>query len=172
MLFITYFCDFFFYKSKILSVLQTYDNSIAQRKVKFWREKILVVCTYEAQTLRNGCIYSPLPSHQFLERTDEVLWRNGHFTKIIVLPSYITYEGFFFEKYIKNRFLEHVKFIFYINWWVDRTCPGLLSSVMRALYHICLSFFFKSKILALLQTYDNLSLSERWSFEENKFRCV
>ncbi len=31
---------FLFYKSKILSILQTFDNSIAQRKVKFWKEKI------------------------------------------------------------------------------------------------------------------------------------
>ncbi len=56
----------------------------------------LVVWSYEAQTLRNGCITSPLPSHQFLERTGEVLWRNGHFTKITVLPTYNTDEIFFF----------------------------------------------------------------------------
>ncbi len=67
----------------------------------------------------------------------------------------------------KNRFLEHVKFIFYINWWVGRRCLGLLSSVMRTLYHMFLRYiFYKSKILVHLQTYDNLSLSERWSFEE------
>ncbi len=38
----------FFYKSKILGLVQTYDNSIAQRKVKFREEKNLVVCSYEA----------------------------------------------------------------------------------------------------------------------------
>ncbi len=49
----------------------TYDNSVAQRKVKY--KKKLVVCRYEAQTLKNSCIASRLPSHQFLERADEVL---------------------------------------------------------------------------------------------------
>ncbi len=62
----------------------------------------LVVCSYEAQTLRNGCIAPLLPSHQFLERTGEVLWRIGHFTKITALPPYITYEGFFFWKIYKK----------------------------------------------------------------------
>ncbi len=62
-------------------------------------------------------------------------------------------KAFFVEKYIKNQFLEHVKFIFYINWWLDRACLGLLFSVIRALYHMFLRFlFYKSKILALLQT--------------------
>ncbi len=142
---------YYYYKSKFLVLLQTYDNLSLSERWSF--EKIfLVVCNYDAQTLRNGCIASLLPPHQFLERTGEVLWRNGHFTKITALPPYITCEGSFFEKYKKNRFLEHVKFIFYINWWVHRACLGLLSSVIRALYHIFLRFFFyKSKILALLQ---------------------
>ncbi len=118
------------------------DKSIAQRKVKFWKKNFLVVCSYEAQTLRNGCIASPLPSHQFLERTGEVLRWNGHFTKITALPPYITYEGFFLKNIEKNRFLKHVKFIFYINWWVDRACLRLLSTVIRALYHMFLRFFF------------------------------
>ncbi len=47
-----------------------YDNSIAQRKVK---KKNLVVCSYDAQTLRNSCILCCQPFHQFLERADEVL---------------------------------------------------------------------------------------------------
>ncbi len=106
------------------------------------KKVFLVVCSYEAQTLRNGCIASLLPSHQFLKRTGEVLWRNGHFTKITALPPYITYEGFFLKTIEKNRFLEHVKFIFYINWWVHRACLGLLFSVIRALYHMFLRLFF------------------------------
>ncbi len=153
--------------------LTPYDNSIAQRKVKFWEKKILVVCSYEAQTLRSGCIASPLPSHQFLERAGEVLWRNKHFTKITGLPPCITYECFFLKNILKNRFLEHVKFIFYINWWVDRTCIRLLSSVIRALYHMFLRFcFYKSKILALLQTLIKASNTTRnqknWFLEHVK----
>ncbi len=75
-----------------------------------------------------------------------------------ILLKYLFYQHIpdmkhFFWKKNKNRFLEHVKSIFYINWWIDRICLGLLSSVMKALYHICLRFFYyKSKILALLQT--------------------
>ncbi len=34
---------------------------------------IFGVCSYEAQTLRNGCIASLLPPHQFLEQAGEVL---------------------------------------------------------------------------------------------------
>ncbi len=46
-----------------------------------------------------------------------------------------------------------MKFIFYINWWVGRACVRLLSSVIRALYHMFLRYcFYKSKILVLLQT--------------------
>ncbi len=109
----------------------------------FEEKKNLVVCSYEAQTLRNSCITSPLPSHQLLERTGEVLWQNGHFTKITAISPYNTGEGFFFwKKNKKNQFLEHVKFIFYINWWVDRACLELLSSVMRALYNMFLRYFF------------------------------
>ncbi len=74
------------------------------------------MCSYDAQTLRNGCIASPLPSHQFLEQADEVLWRNERFNKITVLPAKTTYVGFFNNKNTKNRFHEHVKSNFYINW--------------------------------------------------------
>ncbi len=119
-----------------------YDKSSAQRKVKFRKKNILVVCSYEAQTLRNRCSRSLLPSYQFLERTGEVLWWNGHFTKITVLPPYITDEGFLLKNIKKHRFLEHVKFILYINWWVGRTCRGLLSSVIRTLYQMFLRFCF------------------------------
>ncbi len=95
---------------------------------------------YEVQTIRNGCIASPLPFHQFLERAGALLWRNRYFTKITVLPPCITYESFFFWE--KKWFLEHVKFIFYINRRVDRTCLGLLFRLIRALYHMFLRFFF------------------------------
>ncbi len=37
------------------------------------KRKNLVVCSYEAQTLRNRCIVSPLPSQQFLEIAGQVL---------------------------------------------------------------------------------------------------
>ncbi len=81
---------YLFYKSKILALLQTYDNSFRSAKGEVLKRKNLVVCSYEAQTLRNRCITSPLPSQQFLERAGEVLSRNVHFTKITVLPPCIT----------------------------------------------------------------------------------
>ncbi len=66
------------------------------------KKRNFVVCSYDAQMLRNSCVASPLPSHQCLERTGEVLWRNEHFTKISVSPPDTKYEGFFFEKNTKK----------------------------------------------------------------------
>ncbi len=44
---------------------------LSLRKGEGSKKIFLAVCSYEAQTLRNGSIASPLPSHQFFEQKIE-----------------------------------------------------------------------------------------------------